>query len=930
MIEWILSSSILILIVIALRIVFKGKISLRLQYAMWSLVLLRLLLPISFGSADFSVANFANLEKIPPVVTNTVKPNTYVPDNLPAQNPQPGEFPSQEIIQSEPEITETTFDVSAYIPYVVWGLGFVAVTGMFVMTNRRFKRRIGASLYDLDTEKEGLEVWVARQIDTPCLVGVLHPVIYVTESVAKDKTLLRHTLEHEATHYCHRDHIWAVLRCLCLAIHWYNPLVWWAAFLSQRDAELACDEATIKRLGEGERAEYGRTLIGMTCLKKTNVLMTATTMAIGKNGLKERILLIAKKPKMALYTLLIVITVAAVAVGCTFTGATDPFVREDGARRTALTGTKVFASESQMIAVELHPDANIQWLGVPSMDPGELLRWAQGLEYGYALPEGMYMFSPPAEWERVTVYYEDGTKKSSLTRYEMVDGVTYEIISTYAGDPNIREDGARRTALTGTKVFASESEIIDVEIQTRNDRYTLEPSADLSELTQWVRSFTYGSALEEGKFIELGCNVYSVTVHYADGTKQTSYPDYATVDGITYRIIRESQDFPWRYVVVLEGYPHGEFSGTEPSEETQPPQETAVLPEVLQTQPDKDQVCIAVQPTGLVSEGGAFLYIIPENQEVLLEYYTAAEASAHEYTRWDSSNLRSGWWIVYQDQWWQVTESGAMFGMDPETWEGICIDADDAKELYEFCDGEVKQAGIAEPVRPEELTSIKSATLYWNGVHTVTDEYALNKLEKWFTNARESSSTSCWFTAQLVLELENGKTKTITMATDSCAYYMTEGVAYGYGELTLDGINGNEEFYSLFAPAVIYEKSREGMDAVTEYMIYLNWSRYCNQFGWEETIALIDAIEMWAAEEPTYSRFGGAISWTTGLDGFFSDYYGVMLTRLYELAPAEFAWACLGNASEANAKHTLEMFAYQWNMTVEEVRAKLKADIPQN
>lgn len=268
MIEWILSSSILILIVIALRIVFKGKISLRLQYAMWGLVLLRLLLPISFGSADFSVANFANLEKVPPVVTNTVKPNTYVPDNLPAQNPQPGEFPSQEIIQSEPEITETTFDVSAYIPYVVWGLGFVAVTGMFVMTNRRFKRRSGASLYDLDTEKEGLEVWVARQIDTPCLFGVLHPVIYVTEPVAKDKTLLRHTLEHETTHYRHRDHIWAVLRCLCLAIHWYNPLVWWAAFLSQRDAELACDEATIKRLGEGERAEYGRTLIGMTCLKK--------------------------------------------------------------------------------------------------------------------------------------------------------------------------------------------------------------------------------------------------------------------------------------------------------------------------------------------------------------------------------------------------------------------------------------------------------------------------------------------------------------------------------------------------------------------------------------------------------------------------------------------------------------------------------------
>ena len=469
MIEWILSSSILILIVIALRIVFKGKISLRLQYAMWGLVLLRLLLPISFGSADFSVANFANLEKVPPVVTNTVKPNTYVPDNLPAQNPQPGELPSQEIIQSEPEITETTFDVSAYIPYVVWGLGFVAVTGMFVMTNRRFKRRIGASLYDLDMEKEGLEVWVARQIDTPCLFGVLHPVIYVTEPVAKDKTLLRHTLEHESTHYRHRDHIWAVLRCLCLAIHWYNPLVWWAAFLSQRDAELACDEATIKRLGEGERAEYGRTLIGMTCLKKTNVLMTATTMAIGKNGLKERILLIAKKPKMALYTLLIVITVAAVAVGCTFTGAN-----------------------------------------------------------------------------------------------------------------------------------------------------TEEPESSTESLFHW------------GVILDEAGNV----------------------------VVRRP----------LTG-PAEETGGQNP--ETQPPEETIGLPEVLHCEPEYDKICIAVQPTGLVSEGGAFLYIIPENQEVLLDYYTAAEASAHEYTRWDSSNLRSGWWIVYQDQWWQVTESGAMFGTDPETWEGI-------------------------------------------------------------------------------------------------------------------------------------------------------------------------------------------------------------------------------------------------------------------
>ena len=57
MIEWIVSSSVLIAVVILLRTLLKGKISLRLQYALWGLVLLRLLIPVSFGSTALSVTN---------------------------------------------------------------------------------------------------------------------------------------------------------------------------------------------------------------------------------------------------------------------------------------------------------------------------------------------------------------------------------------------------------------------------------------------------------------------------------------------------------------------------------------------------------------------------------------------------------------------------------------------------------------------------------------------------------------------------------------------------------------------------------------------------------------------------------------------------------------------------------------------------------
>lgn len=55
MVEWIVSSSVLILIVTLLQFLLKGKIALRLQYALWALVLVRLLVPVSFGQSSLSV-----------------------------------------------------------------------------------------------------------------------------------------------------------------------------------------------------------------------------------------------------------------------------------------------------------------------------------------------------------------------------------------------------------------------------------------------------------------------------------------------------------------------------------------------------------------------------------------------------------------------------------------------------------------------------------------------------------------------------------------------------------------------------------------------------------------------------------------------------------------------------------------------------------
>ncbi|MDY6366618.1 MAG: M56 family metallopeptidase [Oscillospiraceae bacterium] len=334
MMQWIVSSSVLILVVIALRYVLRGKLSLRMQYALWLLVLVRLLVPVSFGASDLSVMN-AVPERAP-----TVQQGTYKQDIIGKRNDAPANggtvgIPAQSMSEAAPPnlvqnvttatVTAPTVEKTdwARIAKTVWLAGAAALGLVFLAVNLRFGKKLRRSRERVEETDACLPVYESGETDTPCLFGVAKPSIYVTPDTRTEAETLRYALAHEQTHYRHGDNLWAVLRGVCLALHWYNPLVWWAAELSRRDAELACDEATIRRIGESERAAYGRTLIRMTCEKRPALLVTATMMTDSGKGLKERISLLVKKPKTAAYTAVAVLLIAGLSVACTFTGGRE-------------------------------------------------------------------------------------------------------------------------------------------------------------------------------------------------------------------------------------------------------------------------------------------------------------------------------------------------------------------------------------------------------------------------------------------------------------------------------------------------------------------------------------------------------------------------------------------------------------------------------
>ena len=337
--ENLLTSSVLILALLALRRLFRRTISRRMQYTLWALVLVRLLVPLNVGTLAHNVLSAAE-----PVQTAVEKrletPVLYMQDGTerhPAQllsgeesqgDPQ---SPPSDAAQSSPSdeysiVTPTyrAVALSEALTYV-WYAGMLIVGAWFLFTNLRFARALRKARTPYSVEGCRYPVYLVSALPSPCLFGVLRPAIYLNNAAAASPELLRFVLAHEQTHARHLDPLWSLLRGLCLTVYWFDPLVWLAAVLSREDGELACDEGTLRALGADERTAYGKALLSLVpvCTKPQNPLLGATTMTGGKKSLKERVTRIAENRQARTAAVFAAVALAALVCAVSFTGAPD-------------------------------------------------------------------------------------------------------------------------------------------------------------------------------------------------------------------------------------------------------------------------------------------------------------------------------------------------------------------------------------------------------------------------------------------------------------------------------------------------------------------------------------------------------------------------------------------------------------------------------
>ena len=187
----------------------------------------------------------------------------------------------------------------------IWGLGALVllIYNMVQLHRLREKLQVAESL--------GENIYLADYIDTPFVMGLLHPRIYLPSNLKEQER--SYIIMHEQYHIRRYDHVVKVLAFAALCIHWFNPLVWIAFVLANKDMEMSCDEAVLRQMETDIRAEYAGSLLQLATGKR---LIAGAPLAFGEGDTKSRVKNVMHYRKPTFWLVLLTLAVCAVvAVG---------------------------------------------------------------------------------------------------------------------------------------------------------------------------------------------------------------------------------------------------------------------------------------------------------------------------------------------------------------------------------------------------------------------------------------------------------------------------------------------------------------------------------------------------------------------------------------------------------------------------------------
>lgn len=282
-----LSLSVVALLIMAFYPLISRRYSAKCRYYLWAVIFVALLFPIR-PQVSVTLPKF-----IQPFLTpSTTEVTTILPSTA-------------GILVSETPHIFHVINTWNWFQYAVllWGIGVMFFLGWHIIQHLRFissSKRWSKDIEDVAVLElfayikselgiqDNIIIKSCACINTPMLAGLFRPVVLIPQN-SFDQEELRLILKHELIHQKRRDLWYKVLMMLVLAIHWFNPVVYFMVRSAMNLCEISCDEEVLKGIDVKGRAKYGESIIGVVRNGSTCQTVLSTNFYSGTKGIKQRI-----------------------------------------------------------------------------------------------------------------------------------------------------------------------------------------------------------------------------------------------------------------------------------------------------------------------------------------------------------------------------------------------------------------------------------------------------------------------------------------------------------------------------------------------------------------------------------------------------------------------------------------------------------------
>ncbi|HEF1903443.1 TPA: DUF4367 domain-containing protein [Bacillus cereus] len=330
LIETSIMASILVVLILCIKVLFRNKLTPRWQYMLWMILIIRLVLPWSPDSSYsiYSVLTYKNddtfissrnpvsifltkerMQELKGIDDTKVltKEDTYTSSST--QTAQANQKQTH-INEKQDDETIPFYTICIYI----WLTGVILLSVATFIMNRRLLLYIKKQPVITDEKivqifekckqsmsvQRNIPLFVSGKVSSPTVFGFIRPKLLLSTVHMKilDEQQLRYIFHHELAHIKRRDVGVNWLMHGLLILNWFNPILWYAYSCMREDQELACDALALTCIDSEEQIAYGHTIISLLeHYSSYYQVPSIANFSKNKRALKRRILMIKKFQK---------------------------------------------------------------------------------------------------------------------------------------------------------------------------------------------------------------------------------------------------------------------------------------------------------------------------------------------------------------------------------------------------------------------------------------------------------------------------------------------------------------------------------------------------------------------------------------------------------------------------------------------------------